>query len=177
MSFGGGAALSAQKELEKEKELELAMTGVNLSSDEDCDREMSIDVISIASSAAVMERKPLENRVIQLEMQLQTAHVATAVTNRNQAIHTQVLQDTAVMATAIMEMDNFTLWWMTQWIEESKASIAAADAAGNVGRASRLRSYKEWVYKNGKKAEAGMTHNRNAPPTVPNTPTVLNTPS
>ena len=73
------------------------------------------------------------------------------------------------MATTIMKMDVFTLWWLTQWIEERKASIAAADAAGNVGRARHLRSYKEWVYRNGKKAEAGMTHVRNVS-TVPNTP-------
>ena len=119
---------------------------------------MSIDVISIASSAAAMGRRELENRVIQLEMQLQTARVATGTTNRNQTIHTQVLQDTADMATTIMQMDVFTLWWLTQWIEERKASIAAADAAGNTGRAKRLRSYKEWVYRNGKKVEAGMTH-------------------
>jgi hypothetical protein len=53
------------------------------------------------------------------------------------------------------------LWWLIQWIEERKAGIAAADIAGNVGRARRLRSYKEWVYKNRMKAEAGMTHARN----------------
>ena len=129
---------------------------------------MSIDVISIASSAAAMGRRELENRVIQLEMQLQTARVATGTTNRNQTIHTKVLQNTTTMATTIMQMDVFTLWWLTQWIEERKASIAAADAAGNVGRARRLRSYKEWVRLNNKKVDAGMTHNRNA--TVPNTP-------
>ena len=73
------------------------------------------------------------------------------------------------MATTIMQMDVITLWWLTQWTEERKARIAAADAAGNTGRASRLRSCKEWVYKKGKKAEAGMTHARNAL-TAPGTP-------
>jgi len=42
---------------------------------------------------------------------LQAARVAAGTTNRNKAIYAQVLQDTAVMATTIMEMDNFTLWW------------------------------------------------------------------
>ena len=37
-----------------------------------------------------------------------------------------------------------------------------------VGRASRLRSYKDWVYKNRMKAEAGMIHTRNN--TAPATP-------
>jgi hypothetical protein len=65
------------------------------------------------------------------------------------------------MATVIIGMDLCTLWWLSQWIEERKAGIAAADTAGNAGRARRLRSYKDWVYKYRMKAEAGMTHARN----------------
>ena len=114
-----------------------------------------------------MERQELENRVIQLETQLLLARTV-ASTNRNQALHNKILHDTTVMATAIMGMDLCTLWWLIQWIEERKAGIAAADIAGNVGRARRLRSYKEWVYKNRMKAEAGMTHARNN--TAPTTP-------
>jgi hypothetical protein len=114
-----------------------------------------------------MERQELENRVIQLETQLLLARTV-ASTNRNQALHNKILHDTTVMATAIMGMDLCTLWWLIQWIEERKAGIAAADIAGNVGRARRLCSYKEWVYKNRMKAEAGMTHARNN--TAPTTP-------
>jgi response regulator of citrate/malate metabolism len=86
------------------------------------------------------------------------------------SLHNKILHDTTVMATAIMGMDLCTLWWLIQWIEERKAGIAAADIAGNVGRARRLRSYKEWVYENRMKAEAGMTHARNTPPLLPLTP-------
>jgi hypothetical protein len=42
-----------------------------------------------------------------------------------------------------------------------RLSINGNVKVGNVGRARRLRSYKEWVYKNRMKAEAGMTHARN----------------
>ncbi len=114
-----------------------------------------------------MDRAALEKEVVQLKTQLLLAR-AVAPANRNQALHDKILQDTTVMATAIMEMDLCTLWWLIQWIEERKAGIAAADIAGNVGRARRLRSYKEWVYKNRMKAEAGMTHARNN--TAPATP-------
>ena len=78
-----------------------------------------------------------------------------------EALHNKILHDTTVVATAIMGMDLCTLWWLNQWIEERKAGIAAADTAGNVERARRLRSYKDFVYKYRMKAEAGMTHARN----------------
>ena len=115
---------------------------------------------SPASSAAAMDRVALESRVVQLETQLLLARTV-APTNRSRTLHNKILHDTTVMATAIMGMDLCTLWWLIQWIEERKSGITAADTAGNAGRARRLGSYKDWVYKYRMKAEAGMTHARN----------------
>jgi hypothetical protein len=157
-----------------DEELENSLAGINIS-DDDNHSDMSLDqsrviadaVISIECSAAAMDRAALKNRVIQLETQLLLARTV-APTNRNQALHNKILHDATAMATAIMGMDLYTLWWLIHWIEERKAGIAAADIAGNVGRARRLRSYKEWVYKNRMKAEAGMTHaGNNTAPTTP----------
>ena len=79
----------------------------------DRDKGITDEVISIASSAASMERKALEDRVIHVETQLLMA----SKINHNKNLHDKILQDTTFMATAIMEMDLYTLWWLIQWID------------------------------------------------------------
>jgi hypothetical protein len=60
-------------------------------------------------------------------------------------------------------------YWPPLSARGHSACIAAADIAGNVGRARRLCSYKNWVDKNTAKVKAGMTHTRNNT-TAPTTP-------
>jgi hypothetical protein len=138
MSFGGHLAMAAAAVLAAEanadEELENSLAGINISDDDnhsdmslDRSKEIADEVISIASSAASMERKALENRVIQLETQLLLAKK----TNRNKILHDKILQETANIAPVIMQMDLCTLWWMSQWIEERKADLGKTDTHGD----------------------------------------------
>jgi len=113
-------------------------------------------IISIASSAAAMERQALEKRVVELETQLLRASVQrtpTAAELRNQAIHDRVLAAITGIAPVIMSMDTYTLWWVSQWVEWCKTRIAEI---GDPAVAAHVRSYKDWVRATGAKAAAGM---------------------
>jgi hypothetical protein len=118
------------------------------------------EIVSIASSAAAMEREALEKRVVELETQLlrasaqrTAARAATAAELRNQAIHDRSLAGTAGIATAITTMDTYTLWWLSQWDEWRKTRIAEN---GDPAVAAHVRSYKEWVRTTGARVAAGM---------------------
>jgi predicted DNA-binding protein YlxM (UPF0122 family) len=123
----------------------------------DRSKEIADEVISIASSAASMERKTLENRVIQLEKQL----VLAKKTNRNKSLHDKVLKETANIAPVIMQMDLCTLWWVSQWIEERKARLGKTDTNGD--NQKLLRAYKDWGFRTKAKLQAGMTHSKVTP--------------
>jgi hypothetical protein len=149
------------------------LAGINITDDEnrsDVSMEQMIadEIVSIASSAATMERQALEQRVVELETQLlranaqrTAARAATAAEIRNQAIHDKSLAATAGIATVISTMDTYTLWWVSQWVDWRKSRIAEN---GDPVNAAHFRSYKDWVRVIGARAAAGMGG------TVPQTP-------
>jgi hypothetical protein len=62
----------------------------------------------------------------------------------------------------------FTLWWISQWVDERKARIAAAQVADPATAAAILahfRSYKEWVRTSQARMTAGMDGTNTAPAT------------
>jgi hypothetical protein len=181
MSFGGHHALNTSDQVQKQlqeamaddQELQDGLAGINITDDEnrsDVSMEQMIadEIVSIASSAATMERQALEQRVVELETQLlranaqrTAARAATAAEIRNQAIHDKSLAATAGIAAVISTMDTYTLWWVSQWVDWRKSRIAEN---GDPVNAAHFRSYKDWVRVIGARAAAGMGG------TVPQTP-------
>ena len=109
MSFGGHHALNASDQVQKKlqeamatEELQDALAGIEITDDDDrsdvsMEQRIAEEIVSIASSAASMERQALEQRVVELETQLlranaqrTAARAATAAELRNQAIHYRV---------------------------------------------------------------------------------------
>jgi hypothetical protein len=121
------------------KELEDALAGVNLTTEEDkymdnrsdvsMEQMIADEVISIASSAAAMDRQELEQRVVALETELMRANARaapaavrapTAAEIRNQARHDTTLTATTGIAGIITSMDTYTVWWVQQWMIGAK---------------------------------------------------------
>ena len=50
---------------------------------------------------------------------------------------------------------------MSQWIEERKAALGKTDT--NCDNQKLLRTYKDWAFRNKKKAEAGMKYSKVTP--------------
>jgi hypothetical protein len=85
-SFGGHHAKLASDQLQKKlqeamatDELQDALAGFNIADDDNhsdvsMEQKISDEIISIASSAATMERQALEQRVVELETQLRRAN-------------------------------------------------------------------------------------------------------
>ena len=157
------------------KELEDALAGVNLTTEEDkymdnrsdvsMEQMIADEVISIASSAAAMDRQALEQRVVALETELMRANARaapaavrapTAAEIRNQARHDTTLAATTGIAGIITSMDTYTLWWVQQWIDWRKAQIAENGDPDTNFNAAFFRSYKDWVRVIGARAAAGM---------------------
>ena len=164
MSFSGHVEKDSAASMKADEELENFLAGIKVSDDDnhsdislDRSKEIADEVISIASSAASMERKALENRVMQLETQLLLAKK----TNRNKILHDKVLKETADIAPVIMQMDLCNLWWMSRWIEERKTDLVKTDTNGD--NQKLLRTYKDWAFRNKKKAEAGMKYSKVTP--------------
>jgi hypothetical protein len=180
MSFGGHHALNASNQVQKKlqeamatEELQNALAGVNLSTEEDrymdnrsdvsMEQLIADEVVSIASSAAAMDRSALEQRVVDLERELMRANAqrtgaraATAAKIRNQAIHDRSLAATTGIAGIITSMDSYTLWWVQQWIDWRKSQIAENGDPDRNFSAAFFRSYKDWVRVIGARAAAGM---------------------
>jgi len=109
MSLGGHVALNASET----EELGNVLAAFNIAdgdnrSDVSMEQMIADEIVSIASSAAAMERQALEQRVVELETQLlrasaqrTAARAATAAELRNQAIHDRSLSATAGIATVI----------------------------------------------------------------------------
>jgi hypothetical protein len=95
-------------------------------------KEIADEVISIASSAASMERKALENRVIHLETQLLLAKK----TNRNKNLHDKILKDTANTVSTLKTYDLNQLCWVESWVTECKKKLENADINGDQAEAS-----------------------------------------
>ena len=156
------------------EELQDALAGINIADDDDrsdvsMEQRIADEIVSIASSAAAMEREALEQRVVELETQLlranaqrTAARAATAAELRNQAIHDRDLAATTGIAPVIMTMDTYTLWWASQWVEWRKTRIIEN---GDPAVAAHVRSYQDWVRTTGAKVAAGMGGG-----TVPQTP-------
>jgi 5'-3' exonuclease len=82
MSFGGHHALNASDQMQKKlqeamatEELQDALAGIEITDDDDrsdvsMEQRIAEEIVSIASSAASMERQALEQRVVELETQL-----------------------------------------------------------------------------------------------------------
>ena len=122
------------------------------------------EVVSIASSAASMALEDARAEVIRLRTQLllnQQQQQQFRTATMNETLHNGVLQKTQPIADEIMTMDVCTLWWLDQWVEERKSRLPKEDQG--------LESYKRWVWKNNKKAEAGMTNVRTTPTRTRNT--------
>ena len=192
MSFGGHHALNASNQVQKKlqetmatKELEDALAGVNLTTEEDkymdnrsdvsMEQMIADEVISIASSAAAMDRQALEQRVVALETELMRANARaapaavrapTAAEIRNQARHDTTLAATTGIAGIITSMDTYTVWWVQQWIDWRKAQIAENGDPDPAFNAAFFRSYKDWVRVIGARAAAGMIGT--AAPQTPN---------
>ena len=192
MSFGGHHALNASNQVQKKlqetmatKELEDALAGVNLTTEEDkymdnrsdvsMEQMIADEVISIASSAAAMDRQALEQRVVALETELMRANARaapaavrapTAAEIRNQARHDTTLAATTGIAGIITSMDTYTMWWVQQWIDWRKAQIAENGDPDTNFNAAFFRSYKDWVRVIGARAAAGMIGT--AAPQTPN---------
>ena len=159
------------------EELQDALAGINIADDDDrsdvsMEQRIADEIVSIASSAAAMEREALEQRVVELETQLlranaqrTAARAATAAELRNQAIHDRDLAATTGIAPVIMTMDTYTLWWVSQCVEWRKTHIAEI---GDPAVAAHVRSYKDWVRATGARAAAGMTGKGGV--SVPQTP-------
>jgi hypothetical protein len=99
MSFGGHVARNASEA----EELQDALAGIDIAdhdnlSDVSMEQMIVDEIVSIASSAATMERQTLEQMVVELQTQLlranaqrTAARTATADKLRNQAIHDRSL--------------------------------------------------------------------------------------
>jgi hypothetical protein len=161
------------------------LAGVNLTTEEDkymdnrsdvsMEQMIADEVISIASSAAAMDRQALEQRVVALETELMRANARaapaavrapTAAEIRNQARHDTTLAATTGIAGIITSMDTYTLWWVQQWIDWRKAQIAENGDPDTNFNAAFFRSYKDWVRVIGARAAAGMIGT--AAPQTPN---------
>ena len=108
------------------EELQDALGEINIVDDDNLsdvsmDQMIANEIVSIASSAATMERQAIEQMVVELQTQLlranaqrTAARAATAAEIRNQAIHDKSLAATAGIATVISTVDTYTLWWVSQ---------------------------------------------------------------
>jgi hypothetical protein len=167
-SFGGHVAQNASEELQD------ALAGIKIADDDNrsdvsMEQEIADEIISITSSASTMERKALEQMVVELKTELLRANAqrtaertATNAELHNQAIHDRFLTATTGIATVIATMDTYTLWWVSQWVEWRKTRIAEN---GDPVNAAHFRSYKDWVRVIGARLAAGM-----GGVTVPQTP-------
>jgi len=125
-------------------------------------KTMSGVVPSVASSAASMDRKALETRVIQLETQLLLAARDQKRANKqNQDQHAKVLRETEGIVEKINTIDMYSLWWVEQALNQRKKGFDFKHAS--------LTSYKNYVWRNKEKQNAGMdinvtpNHNRRTP--------------
>jgi hypothetical protein len=95
MSFGGHHALNASDQVQKKlqeamatEELQDALAGIEITDDDDrsdvsMEQRIAEEIVSIASSAASMERQALEQRVVELETQLLRANAQRTATRRS----------------------------------------------------------------------------------------------
>jgi hypothetical protein len=61
-----------------------------------------------------------------------------------------------------------TLWWVEQWIDQRQQEIKSTGTPADIDVKTRTpRTYKDWAFRNKKKAEAGMRFIRGTTPDRP----------
>ncbi len=123
-------------------------------------KQLAEEVVSIASSAASMERKQLETRVIRLETQLLHQAAKAKVASPNQILHVQIKEQTANTVNTIKTYNACQLWWIAQWVYECKKELELTDTNE---RKQKLKSYVDHCIRNMEEKKAGMKHFKNAP--------------
>ena len=103
----------------------------------------------------------METQLLRARTPAATAALATIAQIRNQGIRNQSLTETADIAPVILTMDIFTLWWISQWVDERKSRSSAAAIL------AYFRSYKEWVRTSQARMTAGMDGSTNTAPATP----------
>ena len=81
-----------------------------------------------------------------------------------QILHDLIVNDTAGFVDTIKEMDNCTLWWVNQWVNECLTELATT---GTTAEIQKFKSYKDFCIRRKKKKEAGMKHFQVSPFSTP----------
>jgi hypothetical protein len=167
--------------------LENSLAGISIS-DGDNHSDMSLDraqqaeeLVSIASSANAMALEEARAEVAKLRTEKYLAEKALELRTEkflaekaleeeckakgkgaspNQILHDKIVNETADIIDTIKELDNCSLWWVNQWVNECLAELATADM-------QKFKSYKDFVIRNKKKKKAGMKHFKVTPFSTP----------
>ena len=93
--------------------------------------------------------------------------LALLVCGVHQVLHNKIRNDPVVVAAfnTMNTLDYCTVWWVTQFGIEC---IARREASATDAQKAELKSYKNFVTRNKKKAEAGFLHIRVTPFSTPN---------
>jgi hypothetical protein len=142
-------------------------------------KKMQDDLSSIASSANAMAIEEAREVVRKLKQEMYLAEqmreserkaaaaAASRVVSPNQLLHTRIRNDPVVVAAfnTMNTLDYCTVWWVTQFGIEC---IARREASATDAQKAEFKSYKNFVTRNKKKAEAGFLHIRVTPFSTPN---------
>ena len=169
-----------------DQDLQDGLAGIDIRDDEDMDidrqklaKKMQDDLSSIASSANAMAIEEAREVVRKLKQEMYLAEqmreserkaaaaAASRVVSPNQLLHTRIRNDPVVVAAfnTMNTLDYCTVWWVTQFGIEC---IARREASATDAQKAEFKSYKNFVTRNKKKAEAGFLHIRVTPFSTPN---------
>ena len=168
-----------------DQELQDGLAGIDIRDDEDMDlarqklaKKMQDDLSSIASSANAMALEEAREVVRKLKQEMYLAEqmreserkaaaaAASRVVSPNQLLHTRIRNDPVVVAAfnTMNTLDYCTVWWVTQFGIEC---IARREASATDAQKTEFKSYKNFVTRNKKKAEAGFLHLKKTPFSTP----------
>ena len=162
MSFGGHHAKDASDKLQKklqamstDQELQDGLAGIDIRDDEDMDidrqklaKKMQDDLSSIASSANAMAIEEAREVVRKLKQEMYLAEQMRAFNT-------------------MKTLDYCTVWWVTQFGIECIARREASATDAQKAQKAEFKSYKNFVTRNKKKAEAGFLHLKVTPFSTP----------
>jgi hypothetical protein len=175
-----------QEAMATDQDLQDGLAGIDIRDDEDMDidrqklaKKMQDDLSSIASSANAMAIEEAREVVRKLKQEMYLAEqmreserkaaaaAASRVVSPNQLLHTRIRNDPVVVAAfnTMNTLDYCTVWWVTQFGIEC---IARREASATDAQKAEFKSYKNFVTRNKKKAEAGFLHIRVTPFSTPN---------
>ena len=75
-------------------------------------------------------------------------------------MHDKIQKQTADVIDTIKEMENCSLWWVKQWVNECLADLATTDT-------QKFKSYVDYCIRNKEKKKAGMKHFKVTPFSTP----------